>query len=80
MDAESPNTREAIAGHSSMTHGIVRYLSVCRCAQVSNTKSYAYTWFRVVGASGRGRPVWCNKAAEVGESAKQGRCEWLLPQ
>ena len=25
-------------------------------------------------------PVWCNKAAEVGESAKQGRCEWLLPQ
>ena len=21
-------------------------------------------------------PVWCNKAAEVGESAKQGRCEW----
>ena len=24
--------------------------------------------------------VWCNKAAEVGESAKQGRCEWLLPQ
>ena len=27
-----------------------------------------------------GDPVWCNKAAEVGESAKQGRCEWLLPQ
>ena len=25
-------------------------------------------------------PVWCNKAAEVGESAKQGRREWLLPQ
>ena len=25
-------------------------------------------------------PVWCNKAAEVGESAKQGRCERLLPQ
>ena len=25
-------------------------------------------------------PVWCNKSAEVGESAKQGRCEWLLPQ
>ena len=25
-------------------------------------------------------PVWGNKAAEVGESAKQGRCEWLLPQ
>ena len=24
--------------------------------------------------------VWCNKAAEVGESAKQGRCEWLFPQ
>ena len=24
--------------------------------------------------------VWCNKAAEVGESAKQGRREWLLPQ
>ena len=24
-------------------------------------------------------PVWCNKA-EVGESAKQGRCKWLLPQ
>ena len=24
--------------------------------------------------------VWCNKAAEVGESAKQGQCEWLLPQ
>ena len=23
--------------------------------------------------------VWCNKAAEVGESAKQGQCEWLLP-
>ena len=21
-------------------------------------------------------PVWCNKAAEVGESAKHGRCEW----
>ena len=25
-------------------------------------------------------PVWCNKAAEVGESAKPGRCERLLPQ
>ena len=25
-------------------------------------------------------PVWCNKAAEVGESAKQGQCERLLPQ
>ena len=24
--------------------------------------------------------VWCNKAAEVGESAKPGRCEWRLPQ
>ena len=24
--------------------------------------------------------VWCNKAAEVCESAKQGRCEWLLSQ
>ena len=24
--------------------------------------------------------VWCNKAAAAGESAKQGRCEWLLPQ
>ena len=28
----------------------------------------------------RSHPVWCNKAAKVGESAKQGRCEWLLPQ
>ena len=28
----------------------------------------------------RENPLWCNKAAEVGESAKQGRCEWLLPQ
>ena len=28
----------------------------------------------------RSHPVWCNKAAEVGESAKQGRCRWLLPQ
>ena len=25
-------------------------------------------------------PEWCNKAAEVDESAKQGWCEWLLPQ
>ena len=35
---------------------------------------------RVVAPELRAHPVWCNKAAEVGESAKQGRCEWLLPQ
>ena len=34
----------------------------------------------VVVATCVGTPalVWCNKAAEVGESAKQSRCEWLL--
>ena len=35
-----------------------------------------YAVFNVEQADG----VWCNKAAEVDESAKQGRCEWLLPQ
>ena len=28
---------------------------------------------------GASNPVWCNKAAAVGKSAKQGLCEWLLP-
>ena len=36
--------------------------------------------FTFIAAKKAEHPVWCNKAAEVGESAKQGRCEWLLPQ
>ena len=48
----------SIARHSRVhSSTIVRHLSVCRFAQVSNTKSYAHTWFRAVGGSGRGRPV-----------------------
>ena len=34
----------------------------------------------IIAQAKQGNPVWCNKAAEVSESAKQGRCEWLLPQ
>ena len=48
----------SIARHSRVhSSTIVRHVSVCRFAQVSNTKSYAHTWFRAVGGRGRGRPV-----------------------
>ena len=53
----------SIARHSRVhSSTIVRHLSVCRFAQVSNTKSYAHTWFRAVGGSGRGRPVATRRA------------------
>ena len=35
---------------------------------------------RELGIRDAHEAVWCNKEAEVGESAKRGRCEWLLPQ
>ena len=47
----------SIARHSRVhSSTIVRHVSVCRFAQVSNTKSYAHTWFRAVGGSGRAVP------------------------
>ena len=45
------------------------------------SRAEAMTASRLRGRAGPQSPpdrVWCNKAAEVGESAKQGRCEWLL--
>ena len=85
--------RSVGAGASALEEsGLPRQFVVPSDPELASRQAAFFPWHSKVPSCGEvwpvalhsdpatGNPVWCNKAAEVGESAKQGRCERLLPQ